>query len=26
MHTFTLILTDTRTGQQLDTTTASVFL
>jgi hypothetical protein len=26
IHTFTLILTDTRTGQQLDTTTASVFL
>jgi hypothetical protein len=26
MHTFTLILTDTRTGQQLETTTASVFL
>jgi len=26
MHTFTLILTDTRTGQQLDTATASVFL
>jgi hypothetical protein len=26
MHTFTLILRDTRTGQQLDTQTASVFL
>lgn len=26
LHTFTLILWDTRTGQQLDTTTASVFL
>jgi hypothetical protein len=26
MHTFTLILWDTRTGQQLDTQTASVFL
>ena len=26
MHTFTLILWDTRTGQQLETTTASVFL
>jgi hypothetical protein len=25
-HTFTLVLWDTRTGQQLDTTTASVFL
>jgi hypothetical protein len=26
LHTFTLILWDTRTGQQLDTTSASVFL